>query len=294
MKKMPMPKIRKQGLLQTAEFRAGAVLAGIIVTMSITGLFYTPFDPYHIDSSRRFIPPGGSHILGTDNFGRDVFSRIISGGLYTLIIALCTVAASAAAGIALGLLAAYSRAFIDDLIMRTIDIVSSLPGLLITLIAVALMGNSPLSLCMALTILFIPGFTRVMRNSALQYKQADFILAERLLGAGLPRIIFVHMLPNIIQPLLSTAVLGLSGAILAEASMSYLGLGIQPPTPSWGRMLSESQNFLSNAPWCSLTPGLCIVLSVLAFHFMGEGIRKSNSWGIYSGQSRRDGKHGPA
>jgi len=161
--------------------------------------------------------------------------------------------------------------------MRIMDIINSLPGLLIALTAVALMGYSAFSLCAALTILFTPNFTRIIRNSSLQYKQADFILAERLLGARLPRIIFLHILPNISHSLFSAVVMGLSAAILAEAAMSYLGLGIQPPHPSWGRMLSESQNFLLNAPWCSLAPGICIMLSVLTFHFLGQGIGKTRN-----------------
>jgi len=267
--------------VNNADFKAGALIAGLIIIMSVTGIFYTPHDPYQMDSSRRFLPPGREHLLGTDNFGRDVFSRVIGGGVHTLLIALCTVAASAAAGTILGLLASYAGALVDDLVMRTIDIISSFPGLLAALAAVALMGGGSLSLCVALTVLFIPGFTRVIRNGALQYKQADFILAERLLGARLPRIIFIHILPNIAHSLFSAAVIGLSNAILAEAAMSYLGLGIQPPAPSWGRMLAESQNFLFNAPWCSLAPGVCILLSVLAFHFLGEGIRR--------GYSRRQG-----
>ena len=255
------------------DLKIGAVIAGAVLCMTLVSVFYTPSDPYHMDSSKRFLPPGREHLLGTDNFGRDVFSRVAGGGAYTLLIALCTVLASAAAGTALGLLAAYSNALVDDLVMRTMDLISSFPGLLVALTAVALMGNSSLSLCIALTILFTPGFARIIRNSALKYKHSDFILAERLLGAGMPRIIFIHILPNITHSLLAASVMGLSNAILAEAALSYLGLGIQPPAPSWGRMLAESQHFLLSAPLCSLAPGLCILLSVMAFHFLGEGIR---------------------
>jgi len=219
-----------------------------------------------MDSASRFLSPGSRHLLGTDNFGRDVFSRIMRGGGYTLLIALCTVVSSAAAGTVLGLSAGYAGGIIDTIIMRLMDIINSFPGLVFALVIVALLGNNPLSLFCALTILFIPSFTRVMRSGALQYKKADFILAEKILGAGPVRIIFSHLLPNIAPSLLSAAVIGLSNAILAESAMSYLGLGIQPPAPSWGRMLSESQNYLLNAPWCALAPGFCILLSVLAYH----------------------------
>jgi peptide/nickel transport system permease protein len=263
----------------------GVVLGGLILAMTVIGIFYTPADPYHMDSTRRFLPPGREHLLGTDHFGRDIFSRVIRGGAYTIAVALLTVFVSAAAGTALGLLAAYSA--LDDLIMRTMDIISSFPGLLVALTLAALMGSGSLSLCIALAILFTPGFTRITRNAALQFKTVDFILAERLLGAGMPRIIFIHIFPNIAHSLLAASVMGLSNAILAEAALSYLGLGIQPPIPSWGRMLAESQHFLSIAPWCALAPGICIVLCVLTFHYLGEGIRRINSAVPYSGRFGR-------
>ena len=256
------------------ELKIGISLVFIIILMSLLSFFWTPFDPYQMDSARRFVPPGGTHLLGTDNFGRDVLSRIMGGGTYTLLLALCTVAASAIAGTVLGLAAGFSGGIPDALVMRLMDTLSSFPGLLLALVMVALAGNSPFSLFLALHILFIPGFTRVMRSGALQFRHADFILAEKLLGAGAGHIIFIHILPNAAHSLLTTSVIGISNAILAEAAMSYLGLGIQPPAPSWGRMLSESQNYLYNAPWCALAPGFCILLCVLAFHLLGEGIRR--------------------
>ncbi|HCC36477.1 MAG TPA: peptide ABC transporter permease [Treponema sp.] len=256
------------------ELKTGAVLVLIIIVMTLVSLFWTPFDPYQMDSARRFLPPGAEHILGTDNFGRDVFSRIMSGGAYTLLLAVCTVAASAIAGTALGLTAGFAGGILDQIVMRAMDALSSFPGLLLALVTTAVAGNNPFGLFFALHILFIPGFTRVTRSAALQFKKADFILAEKILGASSTRIIFTHILPNAAPSLLSAGVIGFSNAILAEAAMSYLGLGIQPPVPSWGRMLSESQNYLYNAPWCALAPGFCILLSVLAFHCVGEGLRK--------------------
>ena len=227
-----------------------------------------------MDSSRRFQPPGFEHPLGTDNFGRDVFSRVIAGSKYTIVLALCTVAGAVVLGSILGLFAGYSGGIRDETVMRLMDVISSFPGILFALVMVALMGNSQFTLFIALLILFVPSFTRIMRSGALQYAHADFILAERLLGASHARIIFIHILPNLAPSLLSAAALGLSNAVLAEAAMSYLGLGIQPPLPSWGRMLSESQNFLLNAPWCALAPGFCIMLTVIAFHCLGDGIRR--------------------
>ena len=256
------------------ELRFGALLAFIIIAMSLLSLCWVPFDCNQMDSGRRFLPPGGRHLLGTDNFGRDVFSRVMTGGRHTLLLAVCTVAGSATLGAILGLASGYSGGIRDEIIMRLMDALSSFPGILLALVMTALLSNGQFTLFIALLILFVPSFTRVMRSGALQYRRRDFILAERLLGAGHARIIFVHILPNLAPSLLSACALGLSNAILAEAAMSYLGLGIQPPAPSWGRMLSESQNFLFNAPWCALAPGFCIMLAVLAFHYLGEGIRR--------------------
>jgi peptide/nickel transport system permease protein len=256
------------------ELKVGLTLAVLIVLMLLTGLLFSHNNVNIMDSSQRFQPPGLTHPLGTDNFGRDILFRIISGTQYTIILALCTVAGAVALGSALGLFAGYSGGIRDEVIMRLMDAISSFPGILFALALVALMGNSQFTLFIALLVLFIPSYTRIMRSGALQYKQLDFILAERLLGARHARIIFIHILPNLAPSLLSAASLGLSNAILAEATMSYLGLGIQPPLPSWGRMLSESQNFLLNAPWCALAPGVCIMLSVIAFHCLGDGLRR--------------------
>jgi peptide/nickel transport system permease protein len=256
------------------EFKAGIALSILIGGMSIGGIFYLPYGVNDMESGRRFLPPQGRHLLGTDNFGRDVFSRIVSGGRYTLLAAILTVAGSALAGSVLGLAAGYTGGLWDEITMRLMDAVSSFPALLLALMMVALMDNGPFTLVTALLVLFIPSFTRIARSGALQYRRRDFVRAAEIMGASPPRILFRHILPNLAPSILSAAVLGLSNAILAEAAMSYLGLGIQPPAPSWGRMLAESQNFLVNAPWCALAPGMMIMLTVLAFHTLGEGIRR--------------------
>ncbi len=225
------------------ELKAGLILTALILALSFAGWFLVPRDYNEIDPGRRFRPPGPACLLGTDNFGRDVFIRIIAGARYTIILAVCTVAGAAALGSVLGLSAGYAGGIVDEIIMRIMDAISSFPGILFAMVMVAVMGNGQFTLFLALLVLFIPSFTRIMRSGALQYKHADFIIAERLLGVGRARIVFLHILPNLSHSLLPAAALGLSNAILAEASMSYLGLGIQPPLPSWGRMLSESQNF---------------------------------------------------
>ena len=254
--------------------KTGLMLSALIVLIVLTSFFWLPRDYNAISSDLRFMPPGPGHLLGTDNLGRDVLFRIIAGSRYTIVLAICTVAGAVVLGSMLGLFAGYSGGIRDEVIMRLMDAISSFPGILLALVMVALMGNSQFTLFIALLILFVPSFTRVMRSGALQYKNADFILAERLLKASHTRIIFIHILPNLAPSLLSASALGLSNAILAEAAMSYLGLGIQPPLPSWGRMLSESQNFLLNAPWCALAPGIFIMLTVIAFHCLGDGLRR--------------------
>jgi peptide/nickel transport system permease protein len=242
--------------------------------MSLLSLFWVPHNYNKMDHSNRLMPPSASHILGTDNFGRDIFSRIMAGGRNSLLLAVCTVTGAAALGSLLGLLAGYIGGITGEIIMRFIDTLNSFPGIVLALLLVAVMDNSQFSLFLALLILFTPSYTRVMRTGALSYKNASFIQAEKTLGAGFFRITFIHILPNLAPSLLSASVLGLSNAILAEAAMSYLGMGIQPPEPSWGRMLFEAQAWFFNAPWCAIAPGVFIMLTVIAFHLLGEGLRK--------------------
>jgi peptide/nickel transport system permease protein len=270
---------------RNGDLKAGILLACFIGGMILLSLVFLPYGYNEMNSKNRFarpglVPPEGDgfpHLMGTDNFGRDVFSRIMAGGRYTLLTALLTVAGSAAAGSALGMVSGFWGGLLDEAVMRLMDALSSFPGLLLALVMVALLGNSHLTLIAALLVLFVPSFTRIMRSGTLQYKHRDFILSARLQGTSRSRILFVHILPNLFPSLLSASVLGLSNAILAESTMSYLGLGIQPPLPSWGRMLSESQNFFSNAPWCALSPGVMIMLTVLSFHYLGEGLRQRYS-----------------
>jgi peptide/nickel transport system permease protein len=259
------------------EFKVGLLLAALAAGMALVSFVYTPYGYNDMAPEARFSPPGLPHLLGTDNFGRDVFSRIMTGGRYTLLVSLCTVLGSALIGSSLGLLTGYAGGLGAEIVMRLMDALSSFPGILLALVMVSLMENGPFTLIAALLILFIPGYVRIMRSGTLQYKDRDFIKTVEIMGASHFRIIFVHILPNTAPSLLATVVLGLSNAILAEATMSYLGLGIQPPIPSWGRMLSESQNFLFAAPWCALAPGIMIMLTVIAFHYIGEGIRKRYS-----------------
>jgi peptide/nickel transport system permease protein len=257
-----------------SDFKIGCVLAGIITFLSLVSFFWTPFDYNGIDTRARFARPSPTHFMGCDSFGRDVFSRVMTGGKYTLLVALVTVLGSATAGSILGLVSGYAGGIFDEIIMRLIDAISSFPGILLALVMITIVPGRQSALVIALLILFIPGYVRIMRSGMLQYRRADFVRRVEIAGAAPFRIIFIHVLPNVAPSLLAATVLGLSNAILAEATMSYLGLGIQPPIPSWGRMLSESQNFLFNAPWCALFPGMMTMLTVIAFHLIGEGIQR--------------------
>jgi peptide/nickel transport system permease protein len=256
------------------EFKAGAFLVIFIVSMSFLSFLWVPHDYNQMDHENRFTSPSVNHLLGTDNFGRDIFSRIMAGSRNSLILAVLTVTCAAAAGSILGLIAGYLSGIPEAIIMRIIDTISSFPGIILALMMVAIFDNGQFTLFIALFILFIPSYTRIMRTGAMKYKDAVFIQAEQILGAGYLRITFIHILPNLTRPLLTASVIGLSNAILAEAAMSYLGMGIQPPHPSWGRMLHEAQTYFFTAPWCSLAPGIFIVITVISFHLLGEGLRK--------------------
>lgn len=265
-------KKKKQRL--NKDLKTGLVIVAAVVFFSLVSIIYTPYGYNDMNTSARFSPPGIPHVMGTDNFGRDVFSRVMEGGRYTLFVAFCTVSGALIIGSTLGLAAGYFGGTGGEAVMRLMDTLSAFPGILLSLVMVAVLRTHEMTIVVALTILFIPFFTRVTRSSTLRIKSAGFIKNARLMGASHVRIIFFHVLPNLRIPLISAATIAFSNAILSEASLSYLGLGIQPPLPSWGRMLSESQNFLFNAPWCSLSPGLVIIATVFGFYYLGEGLNK--------------------
>lgn len=252
----------------------GCVLTGLVLLMVIVSLVYTPFNVETMNILERFSPPCLKHFFGTDNFGRDVFSRIMVGAKFTLFVAVSTVCIGTFFGIILGLTAGYFGGVVDECIMRLIDALNSFPGILLALVMVTVLGQGRYTIIVALGILFIPSFTRIVRSGTLQNKNSEFIKSAEVFGASSLRIAVVHILPNIYPSLLSAIVIGLSNAILAESSMSYLGLGIQPPDPSWGRMLCESQAYLFIAPWLAIVPGIMIMITVLGFNYMGEGLRK--------------------
>lgn len=256
------------------DIKIGYILIGLILLLGVISFFYTPYNIEKMNTLDRLTAPGISHFFGTDNFGRDIFSRIMVGTRFTILVAISTVLGGAGIGTVLGLVSGYIGGICDEIIMRIIDAITSFPGILIALIMVSVMKHGKYSIILALCIMFIPSFARIVRTGTLQYKESEFVKNIKVFGASDFRILFVHILPNLFPTLLSSIVIGLSNAILAESSMSYLGLGIQPPTPSWGRMLNEAQSSMLYAPWFALAPGIMIMITVIGFNSLGEGIRK--------------------
>lgn len=257
-----------------SDFILGFLLTGLIVALALLSLVWTPYDINATDAAARLLPPSLLHPFGTDSMGRDVFSRAITGARFTLFVAAATVGCTTVIASILGLAAGYLGGAVDEIIMRLVDALSSFPGILTALIIVTVMESGKYTIILALTIMFIPSFTRIVRTGTLQYKDADFVRSNRVFGDSGLRLLLVHIFPNTFPLLLSSIVVGFSNAILAESSMSYLGLGIQPPAPSWGRMLYEAQSTIFTAPWCALAPGLMIVVTIIGFNCLGEGIRK--------------------
>lgn len=250
--------------------RWGMVLVGVLLALTILGWFYTPYDPNQIQVTRRFTPPGKEHLLGTDHFGRDVLSRMLSGARISLAVGVAAVILGGAAGTALGLAAGFLGGWWDELLMRLSTSLQALPSILLALLLATIWSPGFPVVLWAIALGNIPIFLRVARNQALSIKERPYVEAARALGASDLRLVLRHILPNLQGALLVQFSISLAGAILVEASLSYLGVGIQPPDPSWGRMLREAQAYGSLAPWLVLVPGLFIALAVVGFNLLGD------------------------
>lgn len=253
----------------------GVVLVSIVLLFVLVGVFWTPYETTAMNAALKNKPPSLAHPFGTDYMGRDILSRVMEGAGTTFFISIATVAIGLAAGTVIGALTGYYGGIVDEVLMRLNDTLTSFPSILLALVFVSVIGPGKYNIIIALGIIFIPSFARVVRSEYIVQKELDYVRNAKLLGAGDLRIMFVHILPNTKTILLSSVTIGLNNAILAEAGMSYLSLGVQPPDPSLGRMLSEAQTYLLSAPWFALAPGLMIVLTVLGFSLISENIGKS-------------------
>ena len=253
---------------------AGLIITGLLLLMTLIGAFHTPYDPNAMDSLAKFQHPGGSHIFGTDNFGRDIFSRVLKGSGTTLAIALATVAIGAVFGTLIGALTGYFGGIVDDTLMRLNDALTAFPSILLALLVISLVGPGKYNVVLALGLVFIPSFARVTRTAFAGLRDVNYITSARLMGASNLRILAVHMLPNTMRVLLPAITIGFNNAVLAEASMSFLGIGVTPPDASLGYMLSEAQSMFARAPWYALSTGCVIALLVFGAGLIGEGLQK--------------------
>ena len=253
-------------------FTAGAVITAFMLAVILIGMVWTPYDPNAMSGKDRMLSPCLAHPLGTDNFGRDILSRVVEGAGATFIIAAATVAIGLVAGLVIGGLTGYYGGWLDEVIMRFNDAVAAFPSILLALVLIALFGSGKYNIILALGLLFIPSFARIVRSEVARQKSLDYVALAKLMGAGDMRILFLHILPNIVPVLLPSVAIGFNNAVLAEASMSYLSVGVQPPDASLGRMLNEAQGYLLTAPWYALSAGVAIILLVLGFGLLSEGM----------------------
>lgn len=253
---------------------AGLIMTGLVLLLGIAGFFWTPYSTTAMSASEKFSAPSLSHLFGTDNFGRDIFSRVMKGLSTTIVIGSLVVLFSASVGILLGALTGYFGGIVDEIVMRITDAVNGFPSILLALVLISILGNGRQNVVLALGIVFVPSYVRIVRSEFIRLRDADYIGRARLMGVSRTRILFVHILPNIFSVFWVSVMIGFNNAILAESGMSYLGIGVQPPDASLGKMLSDAQGYLQNAPWYALAPGLTIVWVVLGFSLFSEGIRR--------------------
>ncbi|HXM55821.1 MAG TPA: ABC transporter permease [Candidatus Dormibacteraeota bacterium] len=253
---------------------AGAVLVGLVILTALVSFAWTPGSPTHVVIADRFAGPGQrGHLLGSDQFGRDVLSMLMVGARNTLLVGVVAVGIAVALGVPLGGLAALRRGWLEELVMRTGDLLLAFPALLLAILFAAVFRPGIVTAMVAIGIAFTPVFARLVRGSGLQVMAQDYVTAARTFGSSSPAIFWRHLLPNVANVLIVQATVAFALAILAEAALSYLGLGTQPPTPSWGRMLNDAQAYLGQSPLLALWPGLAIALAVLGFNLLGDGLR---------------------
>jgi peptide/nickel transport system permease protein len=252
---------------------AGGIILMLLVLIAALAPIVAPYGPNQQSFADYLSPPGPTHLFGTDELGRDGLSRVIFGSRISLWIGVIAVSIAVVGGLVLGLLAGYYGGWTDNLIMRGMDVMLAFPEILLALAVVAVLGPALTTVMVAVGIASIPYYTRVVRSSVLAAKHAEYVIAAQVIGSSANRIILRHIMPNSIAPVLVLATTGVAAAIITGAALSFLGLGVQPPTPEWGSMLSVSRNYLQHAPWMAVFPGLAIMLTVVAINLLGDGVR---------------------
>ena len=259
-------------LLRNFAFTSGLLLTVFLIVVALAAPLLAPYDPDVQDTSRRLEAPSHQHLLGLDDLGRDVLSRIIYGARVSLRVGFSVVLIASTIGIALGSISGYFGGLVDTLIMRLTDILLAFPGILLAIALVAVLGPSLNNVILALATIGWVGYARLVRGQVLKVREMEYVTAAKALGAKSPRVIVRHVLPNVINPVIVMATLGLAGAILSEAALSFLGLGVQPPTPSWGAMLTAGRRYLGLANHLAYYPGIAIMAAVMGLNFLGDGL----------------------
>lgn len=251
----------------------GAIITLLLIVTAIIGPSIAPYDPNTMHYVDAFAPPGGDYFMGTDDFGRDIFSRIIYGARISLLVGFIAVGIAATVGTTLGMIAGYGPRLLDEIIMRLMDVLFAFPTILLAMAIMAILGRGVGNAMIAIGLVYIPIFARIARGAVLTVKNQEYIQAAQALGGEHGHIMLRHIFPNILPPIIVETALSLSFAILAEAALSFFGLGTQLPDPSWGRMLSEGRGFFRQSPWLGVFPGLAIMVTVMGFNFLGDGLR---------------------
>ena len=263
-------------LFEDKKLMIGTIITGIVLILAIWGAIKTPYDPMAMDGASKFAGVSLKHPMGCDQFGRDIFSRVIVGARETMLISASVVLIGTLFGTIIGTITGYFGGWLDEIIMRLNDAVLAFPSVLLALVIIGIFNSGKYQLILALGIAFIPSFARIVRGEVLKIKNLDYIQSVKLYGASDFRIIVVHILPNLKTVLVSSVLIGFNNAVLAEAGMSYLGMGVQPPNPSLGRMLSEAQAYIFTSPLTAIFPGIIIVLMILGFSLLGDRVGKKS------------------
>ncbi len=266
-------KIAWKRLVKNRLALVGLSIVLIIIFIAIFANYIAPYDPLKVDLSKYLLPPSREHLLGTDEFGRDILSRIIFGARVSLQIGFFAQVISISLGTVLGLLAGFYGGWVDDVIMRIVEILFAFPFLLFVIAVVAVFGPGIQNLYLAVALIGWAGVSRIVRGQVLSLRERDFVASARAVGAGTLRILFKHILPNALSPIIIEATLGMGGMIMLEAGLSFLGLGVQAPTPSWGSMVQAGLAYMRSAWWYPVFPGIVIMIVVFGFNLLGDGLR---------------------